>query len=416
MVITDTAPMTPVTPVTPASIPSLSKMTHVAVLIETFTSSGRSVIRGIANYAEQKGNWRLLLDPRDHEQRSALPDGWEGHGVIARLNSRLQFEQIKARRIPVINVDDILPNLPGVSSIVTDEAALAEQALDHLLDRGFQHFAYFAPPSNQYSKARGEAFSDLVRSRGYSCQEYKPGYRAGRKLSWMEQQRRVSRWLSSLPRPVAVLTVDAERARQLADICYMSQLKVPDAIAILAGDANELMCEVSTPPLSHVNVASERIGFDAAAILDRVIAGEPGPTEPIKVAPLGITARQSTDLLAIDDPVVVEALRFIRAHAHRGIVVEDILREIPISRRSLEIQFRNYLNRSPAREIRRVQLERSKELLAKRELSISEVAFACGFANATRFGVAFKKDTQTTPLAYRREVLAGKKGPKPTEF
>lgn len=391
------------------SYPSLSKLTQVAVMIETFTSSGRSVIRGIANYADQKGNWRLLLDPRDHEQRSALPAGWEGEGIIARITNRLVFEEIAARQTPVVDVDDILPDLPGVSSIITDEDALAEQALAHLLDRGFGHFAYFAPPSNQYSKARGEAFGRLVEKEGYSYQEYKPGYRAERKIGWMEQQRRVSRWLAALPRPVAILTVDAERARQLADICYMTQLKVPDQIAILAGDAHELMCEISSPPLSHVNVASERIGFDAAAMLDRMMAGQPGPKKPIKVPPQGITARQSTDLLAIDDPTVVEALRFIRTHAHRGIVVEDILREIPISRRSLEIQFRNYLDRSPAREIRRVQLERSKELLKKRELSISEVAYACGFANATRFGVAFKKETQTTPLGYRREVLAGKK-------
>ena len=190
----------------------LSKLTHVAVLIETYTSAGRSVIRGIANYAEQKGNWQLLLDPRDHEQRSSLPDGWEGDGIIARLTNRLQFEEVKARKLPVVNVDDILTDLPGVSSIITDEDALAEQALEHLLDRGFQHFAYFAPPSSQYSRARGDAFRRLVEQRGYTCQEYKPGYRAGRKIGWMEQQRRVSRWLASLPRPVAVLTVDAERA------------------------------------------------------------------------------------------------------------------------------------------------------------------------------------------------------------
>ena len=385
------------------------KMRQVAVLIETDTSSGCSVIRGIANYAEQHGGWHLLLDPRDHEHRSALPDGWEGQGVIARISSRIQVEQLKSRGVPVVNVGDMFEDLSNVPTINTDEAALAEQALEHLLDRGFRHFGYFAPPSTQYSKMRGEAFVRIVEEHGYQCKEYKPGYRAGRKIGWVEQQKRVSRWLASLPLPVAILAVDAERALQLAEICHVTSIRVPDEIAILAGDAHDLMCDVATPPLSHVNVASEKIGFDAAEMLDRMIAGETPPSDPVRVAPLGVTSRQSTDLLAIDDPVVVDALRFIRAHAHRGIVVDDILREIPISRRSLEIQFRNYLGRSPAKEIRRVQLERGRKLLAKRELSISEVAQACGFANATRFGVAFKKETNTTPLAYRRELLAGQK-------
>ncbi len=389
--------------------PKIKKLGQVAVLIETDTSSGCSVIRGIANYAQRHNDWHLLLDPRDHEQRSALPDGWDGDGVIARLSSRPQLQQVISRGVPVVNVDDIFENVPEAASVITDETELASMALHHLLDRGFRHFGYFAPPSNHYSKKRGEAFVAAVQAAGYECQEYRPGYRAGRKIGWIEQQRRVSRWLASLPRPVAILTVDALCARHLAEICHLTSLRVPDEIAILAGDANELMCEVSTPPVSNVNVASDKIGYDAAELLAKMLDGQPAPKTPIRIPPRGITSRQSTDLLAIDDPTVVDALRFIRSHAHRGIVVEDILREIPISRRSLEIQFRNYLGRSPAREIRRVQLERGRELLGKRELSISEVAQACGFANATRFGVAFKKEMSTTPLAFRRDLLAGKK-------
>ncbi|MEN1679288.1 MAG: DNA-binding transcriptional regulator [Planctomycetota bacterium] len=393
----------------PSITPSKRATTRVAVCVETDTSYGRRVIRGIANYAETHGGWHLVLDPRDHEHRSALPDGWEGDGVIARLSSRLQVEQVRASGVPVVNVDDMFLNLDGVPSIVTDEQALAEQAVKHLLDRGFRQFAYFAPPSTQYSKHRGDAFEKTASAAGCQCHVYKPGYRPGRKLSWMEQQRRVSRWLATLPTPLAVLAVDAQRARQLAEICHLSAFRVPDDIAILAGDADDIMCEVSTPPLSHVNVASERIGHEAAAVLHAMIESGTHASGSKRIPPHGVTSRQSTDLLAIDNPTIVEALRFIRTHAHRGIVVRDILREIPISRRGLEIAFQNYLGRSPAREIRRVQLERGKELLGKRELSIGEVAQACGFANATRFGVAFKKESSTTPLAYRRKLLEGQK-------
>jgi LacI family transcriptional regulator len=379
---------------------------QVAVLIETETSWGGRVIRGIAHFAEKHAHWHLLIDPRDHEQRPAIPEGWRGDGIIARISSRMQVEQISEKRIPVVNVDDTYEGLKGVGAVITGEAERARLALEHLVSRGFSKFAYFAPPSQRYSKNRGDAFKQAVAKLGYECFEYLPGYRAGRKIGWEEQQRRVNRWLSSLPRPIAIFTVDAHHGRQLAEICHFASIRVPDEVAILAGDTDDLLCEVSTPPLSSISVACERLGYDAAAMLHRMMAGEPAPKEPLLIAPHGVVSRQSTDVLAIDDPTVVRALRYIHTHAHHGIVVEDILREVPISRRSLEIQFRSYLGRSPAEEIRRVRLDRGRQLLGRRELSITEIALACGFSNATRFGIAFRKCFGTTPRAFRKTLIA----------
>jgi len=379
---------------------------HVAVLIETETSWGARVIRGIAHYAEKHTHWHLLIDPRDHEQRSAIPEGWHGDGIIARISSRTQWQQIREKDLPVVNVDDVFEGLRGVGTVITDEAERARLALEHLVARGFRKFAYFAPPSNRYSRTRGDEFVRAALGLGYECHEYQPGYRAGRKIGWEEQQRRVNRWLASLPRPIAILAVDAHHARQLAEICHFGGVRIPDDMAILAGDTDELLCEVSTPPLSSISVACERLGHEAAAMLHRMMAGDDPPAEPMLIAPHGVVSRQSTDVLAIDDPSVVRALRYIRTHAHHGIVVDDILREVPISRRSLEIQFRSYLGRSPAEEIRRVRLERGRQLLGRRELSITEIALACGFSNATRFGVAFRKSFGTTPRAFRKTIIA----------
>ena len=377
---------------------------HVAVLVETEYSYGRSIIRGIADYAQNHAHWNLLIDPRDHEQRSSLPDLWSGDGIIARISSRLQVQQIRDRSIPTINVDTLFEQLDGICDVTTDDAEHARQALTHLRNRGFQQFAYFAPPSREYSSKRGAEFINVVNAAGFECFEYKPGYRAGRKIGWAEQQRRVARWLSSLEPPVAIFTVDAYRGRQLAEICFASGIQVPDEVAILAGDTDELLCEVCNPPLSSIASASQRIGYEAAATLDRMLHGEPPPDSPIKIAPHGVESRQSTDILAIDDDMVVQALRFIQRHAFHDIVVQDILNEVPISRRSLEIQFRSYLGRSPSEEIRRVRLEKGRELLGRSELSIGEIATTCGFSNATRFGVAFKKRFGQTPMSYRKQL------------
>ncbi len=381
-----------------------NRVRQVAVLVETEDSWGCSVIHGIADYSQDHGHWNLLIDPRDHEQRSLLPDQWSGDGIIARIGNRTQLDQILNRAEPKINVDTVFEGLDGIYDVITDDEQRAELALAHLRDRGFEEFAYFAPPSLKYSNRRGEAFIAAVTKAGYRCREYKPGYRVGRKIGWEEQQRRVSRWLKSLPRPVAIFTVDANRGRQLTEICYLSGIRVPDHVAILAGDTDELMCSVSTPPLSSIALAGRRIGYEAAALLDRMMQGEKPSRKTYKIPPQGVISRQSTDILAIDDESMVRALRFIQTHAFQDIVVKDILNEVPISRRSLEIQFQHYLGRSPAEEIRRVRLEKGKELLARSDFSIGEIAVACGFANTTRFGVAFRKRYGQTPLAYRKQL------------
>ncbi len=382
-----------------------NRVRQVAVLVETEDSWGCNVIHGIADYSQDHGHWNLLIDPRDHEQRSLLPDLWAGDGIIARIGNRTQLDQISSRPEPKINVDTVFEGLEGIYDVITDDEQRADLALAHLRDRGFEEFAYFAPPSLKYSSRRGEAFIAAVTKAGYRCREYKPGYRVGRKIGWEEQQRRVSRWLKSLPRPVAIFTVDANRGRQLTEICYLSGIRVPDHVAILAGDTDELMCSVSTPPLSSIALAGRRIGYEAASLLDRLMEGEKPSRKTYKIPPQGVMSRQSTDILAIDDESMVRALRFIQTHAFQDIVVKDILNEVPISRRSLEIQFQHYLGRSPAEEIRRVRLEKGKELLARSDFSIGEIAVACGFANTTRFGVAFRKRYGQTPLAYRKQLL-----------
>jgi LacI family transcriptional regulator len=206
-----------------------------------------------------------------------------------------------------------------------------------------------------------------------------------------------------MDRPVGILAVDAKRAWQLAEICRAESIIVPDEVAILAGDTDDFICDLSTPPLSSVRLACHRIGTEAAAMLARMMDGQRAPRDPFTVAPIGVTDRQSTNILSIDDPTVVQALRFIQTHACRGIVVDDVLKTVPVSKRCLEKAFAKYLGRLPGEEIRRLRLERGKELLVDSELSIDQIAMACGYSGPTQFGAAFNKRFGDTPLNYRKK-------------
>ena len=381
-----------------------NRVLEIGVLVETDNSWGRSVVKGVADYANKFGPWNLLIDPRDHSQGWSLPDRWRGNGIIARVSTPLHLEEIARTGLPAVNVDNVYESQEGVGQVTTDEHAWAKMALEHFRERGFVHFAYFAPPSHEYSKKGAQAFYAAVTERGHDCHIYRPGYRGGRRISRDEEHNRIHRWLNQLQKPVAILAVDARRGRQLTEICSLEKIRVPDEVAILAGDTDEFLCDLSSPPLSSIAVASQRIGHEAAALLDRMMHAPSAFEQPILIPPVRVVSKQSTDVLAIEDPMIVQALRFIQTHAFRGIGVEDVLREVPVSRRYLELQFKRRIGRLPAEEIRRLRLERGRELLTQSDLSVEAVSAACGYAGATQFGVAFRKQFGSTPLAFRRKL------------
>lgn len=377
---------------------------EVAVLVEADSSWGRNVLRGVASYAEKFGPWNLLVESHDRAPGWSMSDAHRADGVIARIATPIFLRRLQERGVPVVDVGDFYLDTPEIDSVTTDFDALALQALEHFRGKGFENFAHYAPPSRDYSKRGAVAFTAAVESIGRSCSQYRPGYRVGREISREEHRRRVGRWLRQLPRPVAVLAIDARRGKDLAEICALEGYAVPEQVAILAGDSDELSCEICSPPLSSINVTGRQIGYEAAMRLADRLSGERPPSKPIRIAPDGIVERQSTDVLAIEDPSVVQALRYMQKHACRGITVDELLNEIPVARRQLERQFKKCLGRLPAEELRRLRLERGRELLATTEMAMDAVAEACGYGGSTAFGAAFRKQYGLTPLNYRRRL------------
>lgn len=379
-------------------------LTNVGIFVETDSSWGRNVARGVASYGEKFAQWNLLVDPHHSSAGWYIPPTWRPSGVISRISTPLMLRQLLGLGVPVVDVGDSFVGTPGIESVLTDYRNWAELAVTHLRSKGFEHFAYFAPPSRDYSNLRGREFAAMVESQGLKCAQYRPGYRVGREISTAEHHRRVARWLAQLSQPVAILAADAARGKSLAEVCHDADYAIPEQVAILAGDSDELSCEICTPPLSSIQVASRRIGYEAAARLAALMNREAGVDGPTLVAPDGIEPRQSTDVLAIDDAMVVRALRYMQANAYRGITVADVLAELPIARRQLERQFKRWLGRLPAEELRRLRLERSRQLLTDTELSMDQVAEACGYAGSTQFGAAFRRQYGVTPLSFRRRT------------
>jgi LacI family transcriptional regulator len=251
---------------------------------------------------------------------------------------------------------------------------------------------------------RRDAFLATIAREGHSGEVFEVPWRGRHPRPGEDDLERTGRWLGSLRRPVGVLACNDLRGLHVLEACEHRGLRVPDEVAVVGVDDDALLCELSDPPLSSVISNPERIGYEAAALLDRLMAGEGAPFEEMLVPPLGVTTRLSTDVLAIDDERVVAAVRYIRANACHGISVGDVIDHVAMSRTTLDRRFLRYLGRSPQAEIRAAQLGRARELLAETDHPIHRIAELVGFKHTEYFHYAFRREYGRTPGRFRREA------------
>jgi LacI family transcriptional regulator len=211
-------------------------------------------------------------------------------------------------------------------------------------------------------------------------------------------------WLRSLPKPVGVVTWATQRGHEVIHACRLAGLLVPEEVAVLGADEDELICEMCTPPLSGVAITTERIGYEAAALLDRLMRGGRPPRRPILIEPTGVIGRQSTDTLAIDDIDLARAVAFIRNHATDPIGINEVLRAVPVSRSWLERRFKEVFDRTPGAEICRMRFEHAKRLLAETDMSVPDVAAASGYGSREYMASVFKSKIGLSPQKYRSHV------------
>lgn len=311
-------------------------------------------------------------------------------------------DAVSRASVPVVDLRNAVANLK-LPTVAISNRAVVKIAVDHFMERGFRHFAFCGTPrgENRNQDERCDLFERSVKAKGYSSHTYIHPRQPIR--SWDGEQRDLARWLKSLPTPIAILTCHDDRGQQVIDACLRADCAVPDEVAVLGVDNDPFLCNLSTPQLSSIDVYPERIGYEAAALLDRLMKGAPPPRRPLLFEPRGLVIRQSTDVTAVGDPHVALAARLIRDHANKAISVEQLLAKVPVSRSTLFRRFKEHLGRSPKKELSRVRLERAKALLSNSTLSVEEVARQTFQTDAKHFIVVFRRATGSTPMRYRKQ-------------
>jgi LacI family transcriptional regulator len=412
----------------------MNETPRVVLLMIPFAGYDRGLLEGIARYAQLHGPWMFCMSgdypempfPASDsvsgkfvglEYLSAMVTGmsmpnlrrWGAKGVIGRIQSPKMAKALLDSGLPVIGIDLSAATLAHrnlaskVSEICADSRQVGRLAAEHFLERGFWNFAFCGYEGRVWSDRRQQGFAERLDEAGFSCQVYQPA-RLPRGISWKQEQRRVTAWLKSLPKPVAVMACNDIRGRQVLEASLLSGFEVPEDVAVVGADDDHLICSLSNPPLSSVAVNLGQAGYQAAELLDNLIQGKVRQPQQIVAEALWVVGRRSSDVIATEDRHVAAALRFIRDHARQPVGVDDVVREAGISRRGLEIRFRRTMGRSIHGEIQRIRLMFTKQVLAETNLPAEQIAELAGFCSLPHLMSLFRRETGMTLAQFRRRM------------
>ncbi|MDD2598850.1 MAG: DNA-binding transcriptional regulator [Kiritimatiellae bacterium] len=373
---------------------------NILILMEWYDHQIR---QGIGRYA-LKNNWHLTID-----ERSAIPEGWQGDGVLTVFDKRNDIaDYVQQLDIPVVDMGLYHPEiqLPRVTGDNLDIGALAAE---HFAERGYRHIAWFSRISNPIEQMRYEGFRERTLKLGLN-----------EPLRWvwaenpshpMDSWQGLSRWLESnllaAPMPLAVFAFNDYDASNVLYVCRNANINVPEDVAILGIDNNELICLNQPVPISSIMHDLNRVGYEASRLLSRLIQGATPPAEPILIPPKGIQLRQSTDYTAIAIPAVRKAMTYMKENISRSIGINEIAEHAGVSRSTLDRLFLENFGRTVHTEVLRTRLNAVKHLLTTTNLPIHKIAEQTGFCHAQYLNNLFKRHEGITPKEFRKRYDRG---------
>lgn len=393
----------------------MSDRKSVLLLIESSRAYGRGCLLGVAAYVRSHGPWSVVNVERGlTENLPKLLRSWRGDGVIARIENAKIAKAVHELGVPTVDLRGS-HRPPGGAMLDTDHRIVSRMAAEYFLDIGFRHFACIGYPGVDFSEQRITTYIEYLNSRGFDVDVYtspSPPPHGSDVLDWEStgemERTAIADWLRSLPTPLAVFACNDVRGRQIIDACAQTGLNVPEEVAVIGVDNDEVICELSNPPLSSVQPDTLRIGYEGAALLDAMLSGEEPPTGTIFIPPKGISHRLSSEATAVDDREMATAMQLIRDLACEGLTVQQVVSRIQVSRSTLERRFHAAFSRTPAAEIERVRMSRAKLLLMETKYKLSKIASLTGYGTASQFATAYKRHMGLTPGQFRKQSQLAK--------
>ncbi len=385
----------------------MTRIPKVVLLIESSRETGRALLRGIADFCHHHGPWSFYWEPGSMEKARPTLRTLKADGVI--LRDVEHVEEVLAEKIPAVVVGHRRKEFPGMANVVTDSEAIGRMAAEHLLSCGFRHFAFCGYSGTSWSEERCASFRRRIEEAGFEVHAHfvPPMETEG---AWRKVRNSILRWLRPLPKPTGLMGCNDDLAKEIIEACTSSGLRVPDDVAVIGADNDEVVCGICNPPMSSVAINFERAGYEAAQALSAMMRGNRMAPPRILVPATHVVPRRSTDILAVEDANLAKALQFIRDHAHGGVTVSEASQAAGLSRRVLEKRFRRILNRSALEEIRRVRTDLIARMLVETTLPVAEIAESLGFNDLQHVARYFRAGKGMSPLGYRKQFGGKRSG------
>lgn len=373
---------------------------RVAVLVYSSFQPGRDVLRGVAKFAQELDSWRLIHVPGGTAE--SIPDWLDGSeidGIIARITSATMADALRTFNVPVVDVQRGV-HITDIPQVDIDDEALTTLVAQYFFERGFRHIGFYPFENNRegWSQRRCEALRRLCVGRTsfhlYNTPlEYRQGAQATR--------HHVRAWLHSLPKPIAIMLARDDGGLVVLDACREEGLLVPEQVSVLGVDNDQPLCEMTSPPLSSVQLQHHEVGYRAALLLDKRMAGDDLTEDLQLVPPLGIVTRRSSDAHAIRDEKIAIGVHFIHENLARELTNESLARAVGMSRTLFQQRFRHEMGKTIRDYVTDIRLARATALLTKSDLSLPEIAWRVGFKRQEYMGHVFKKRLGITPGSLR---------------
>jgi LacI family transcriptional regulator len=359
----------------------MRKIPRIVLMIEPLGEYVQGLLRGIVKYSNTQEPWSFYREP-----------GPKTAWAIKKL----------PQKVPVITIGyrEIIPGLP---QILGESEKIGQLAAEHFLNKGFKYFGYCGFDEMHWSRERAQAFGKVLQENGHTIFLYK-NLKSSKRKFWELEQQDIAQWLESLPKPIGILACNDDRGLHLINASKLAKMRIPEDVSILGVDNDEFVCGLTWPPLSSIALSTEKAGYEVGRLLSDMMKRKRSISRSIYVNPTHVITRQSTDIVAVDDADVSQAVHFIQNNTDREVSVDDVVNMTATSRRTLEKKFRMLLNnRSIYDEIRRSRVNRIISMLLETDLSITQIGLAMDFTDLTHISRLFKEETGQTPLSYRNK-------------
>lgn len=386
-------------------------MYKIILLLDFAEEYSKSLLKGISKYSMEHGPWTYCRMPLYYRETIGMEGilewakDWGADGIIGQLYNDKDMDKIANSGIPIIAQDfkERFTEIPNITGAYREAGIIGAE---HFLKKGYRNFAFYGFNDIVWSRERAEGFEERVNSAGYQVHYFE--HRKSRSSDlWYYKSQSLSRWLKSLPKPIALMACDDNQGLHITEACRQNKIRIPEEVAVLGVDNDEMLCELSDPPLSSIALDLEKGGYDTAKLLSRLIGGLSEPYDII-VKPTQVITRQSTDIYATNDAHIASSLRFIHKNIEKNLQVDEIVKQVPLSRRSLEKRFLQITGMPVYKYIFNLRMEKFTQKLLETDHTIFEIALDLGLNDSKNIARQFKQVKGCNPIEYRKRYLAGK--------